>query len=70
MFLFTFIQKCGPLSSRAYCIFVQSTNSNVLGTLAIRDVNNCVTQKSLLVDLVKIQYTRDNEGPHFCINVD
>ncbi len=41
MFLFTFIQECGPLSSRAYCIFVQPTNSNVLGTLAIRDVNNC-----------------------------
>ena len=43
MFLFTFIQECGPLSSRAYCIFVQPTNSNALGTLAIRDVNNCVT---------------------------
>ncbi len=37
MFLFTFIQECGPLSSRAYCIFVQPTNSNVLGTLAIHE---------------------------------
>ncbi len=42
MFLFTFIHECGPLSSRAYCILVQPTNSNVLGTLAIRDRNNCV----------------------------
>ncbi len=41
--MFLFIQECGPLASRAYCIFVQPTNNIDLGTLAIRDVNNCVT---------------------------
>ena len=25
------MENCGPLSSRAYCIFAQLTNSNVLG---------------------------------------
>jgi hypothetical protein len=43
MFLFMFIQKCGPSSSRAYCIFAQLTNSKVLGKLVTRDLNNWVT---------------------------
>ena len=36
---------------------------NVLGTLAIRDLNNWVIQELLLVDLAKTQYTRDDEEP-------
>ena len=40
---------------RAYCIFAKLTNSNVLGKLAIRDLNNWVNWKLLLVDLAKIQ---------------
>jgi hypothetical protein len=31
--------KYGPSPSRAYCIFAQLTNSNVLGKLTIRDTN-------------------------------
>ena len=38
---------------------------NVLGTLAIRDLNNWVIQELLLVDLGKTQYTRDEEEPLF-----
>ena len=38
---------------------------NVLGTLAIRDLNNWVIQELLLVNLAKTQYTRDDEGPLF-----
>ena len=38
--LFNFIHKSGPSQSRAYCIFAQLTNSNVLGNLPIRDSNN------------------------------
>ena len=44
-----------------YCIFAQLTNSNVLGKLPIRDSNNRVNWKLLLVDSAKIQYTRDGE---------
>ena len=62
------MQKCGPSSSRAYCTSL--TNSNVLGKLAIRDLNNWVIQELLLADLAKTQYTRDDEGPHSCINLD
>ena len=40
------------------------TNSNVLGKLAIRDLNNWVIQELLLADLAKTQYTRDDEGPY------
>ena len=29
-----------------------------------------VSENDLLVDLAKIQYTRDNERLYFCINVD
>jgi hypothetical protein len=53
----------GPSPSRVYCIFAQLTNSNVLGMLPIRDSNNRVNWKLLLVDMAKIQYTRDGEGP-------
>ena len=46
------------------------TNNNVLGKLAIRDLNNSAIQEFLLVDLAKIQYTPDDEEPYFCTNVD
>ena len=46
-------------------------NSNFLGKFAIRDTSEIVaTKKLLLVDLAKIQYACDNEGSHFCINID
>ena len=64
------MQKYGPSSLRAYCIRAQLTNSNVLGMLAIRNLNNWVIQKLLLVDLTKTQYTRDDEGPYPCISLD
>jgi hypothetical protein len=48
----------------ANCIFAQLTNSNVLGKLPIRDSNNRINWKLLLVDLTIIQYTPDVEGPY------
>jgi hypothetical protein len=44
-------------------VFYFCPNSNVLGKLPIRDSNNRENWKLLLVDLAKIQYTRDGEGP-------
>ena len=70
MFLFWYMQKCEPSSSRAYCILTQLTNSNVLGKLAMRDLIIWVIQEFLLVDLAKTQYTRDDEGPYSRINLD
>ena len=46
------------------------TSSNVLGKLAICDLNNWVIQELLLADLAKIQYTHDDEGPYSHINLD
>ena len=46
------------------------TNSNVLGKLAIRDLNNWVIQELLLADLAKTQYTREDERPYSCINLN
>ena len=64
------MQKWGLSSSRDYCILAQLTNSNILGKLAIRDLNNWVIQELLLADLVKTQYTRDIKGPYSRINLD
>ena len=51
--------------------FVEKTiHGNVLENLAIHDLNNWAIWELLLVDLAKTQYTRDDEGPYFCINVD
>ena len=61
----TFIVTCLLYSCLTY-----STNSNVLGKLAIRDLNNWVIQELLLADLAKKQYTRDDEGPYSRINLD
>jgi hypothetical protein len=59
----TFIHKSGPSPSRVYCMFTQLTNSNVLGKLPIRDSNNRVNWKLLLVDLAKNTIrTCDGEG--------
>ena len=38
---------------------------DVLGKLAIRDLNNWVIQELLLADLEKKQHTRDDERPYF-----
>ena len=70
MLLFCFMQKSGSSSSRAYCILAYLTNSNVVVKLTIRDLNNRFIQEFLLVDLAKTQYTRDDQEPYFCINVD
>ena len=43
---------------------------NVLGKLAIRDLNNWAIQELLLADLATTQYTRENEGPYSRINLD
>ena len=59
----TFIVTCLLYS----CLTI--TNSNVLGKLAIRDLNNGVIQELLLVDLAKTQYIRDDEGPYSRINL-
>jgi hypothetical protein len=50
MFKSIFFHKSGPSPSRVYCIFAELTNSNVLGKLPIRDSNNRVNWKLLLVD--------------------
>jgi hypothetical protein len=70
MFLFRFMQKYGLSSSRAYCIFAQPANSNGFIQLPIHDFNNRTFWTFLLVDLRKIQYARDDERPHFCINLN
>jgi hypothetical protein len=70
MFLFRFMQKCGLSSSRAYCTFAQPANSNGFVQLHIHDFNNRTFWTFLLVDLRKIQYARDDERPHFCINLN
>jgi hypothetical protein len=57
-------EEASPSPSRVYCIFVQLSNSNVLGKLPIRDSNYWVNWKLLLVDWAKIQYTRDGERPY------
>jgi hypothetical protein len=54
--------KSGPSQSRAYCIFAQLTNSNVLGKLPIHDSNNRVNWELLLVVLAKILYARDGDS--------
>ena len=36
----------------------------------MRDMNNRAIQELQLVNLAKIQYTRDDEEQYFCINVD
>ena len=36
----------------------------------VRDLNNWVIQELLFADLAKTQYTRDDQGPYFCINLD
>ena len=41
-----------------------------MGSLSIRDLNNCVILKLLLADLAKTQYTRDDEGAYPRINLD
>ena len=61
MLVNVFIHKSSRSTSHVYCIFAQLTNSNVLSMLA--DSNNRVNWKLLLVDLAKIQYTCDGEGP-------
>ena len=33
-------------------------------------LNRWVIQALLLVDSAKTQYTRDNEGPYFCVHLD
>jgi hypothetical protein len=63
------MQKCGLSLSRAYCIFAQPANSNGFVQLPIHDFNRTFWT-FLLVDLRKIQYARDDERPHFCINLN
>jgi hypothetical protein len=70
MFLFRFMQKCSLSSSRAYCIFDQPANGNGFVQLPIHDFNNRTFWTFLLVDLRKMQYARDDERPHFCINLN
>ena len=56
------MQKYGYSSSHAYCILAKITlNTNVLGKLIFRDINNLATQELLLVDLAKGPYTRGDE---------
>jgi hypothetical protein len=70
MFLFRLMQKCGLSSSRAYFIFAQPANSNGFVQLPIHNFNNRTFWTFLLVDLRKIQYARDDERQHFCINLN
>ena len=44
-----------------YCILAYLTNTNVVGKLDIRDMNNWAIQVLLLVDLAETQYARDDE---------
>jgi hypothetical protein len=64
MLVNVYSDKSGRSPSRAYCIFAQLTNGNVFGKLPIRDSNNRVNWMLLLVDMAKIQYTRDGERPY------
>jgi protease II len=68
--LFRFMQKCGLSSSRAYCIFLKSTNRNVQNVLLLKSWMGNWTKPLLLAGLAKIQYARDDERQHFCINLN
>jgi hypothetical protein len=68
--LFRFMQKCGLSSSRAYCIFLKSTNRNVQNVLLLKSRMGNWTKPLLLAGWAKIQYARDDERPHFCINLN
>ena len=60
----TFIVTC------LLCSYLINQYSNVLGKLAVPDLNNWVIQELLLADFAKTQYRRDDEKPYFCINLD
>jgi hypothetical protein len=64
--------KCSLSSSRAYCIFAQRANSNGFVQLPIIFVTSTIGyfEHPYWVDLGKIQYARDDERPHFCINLN
>ena len=51
------------------CSYLMNQYSNVLGKLAVRDLNNWVIQELLLADFAKTQYLIF-EKPYFCINLD
>ena len=68
--LFRFMQKCGLSSSRAYCIFLKSTNRNIQNVLLLKSWMCNWTKPLLLAGWAKIQYARDDERPHFCINLN
>ena len=53
-----------------YSCLTNQSYGNVLGKLALRDLNNWVIQELILVDLANIQCTRDDEGPYSRINLD
>jgi hypothetical protein len=54
------VKICTKFASRVYCIFAQLTNSNVSEKLIPISVTRTMG-KLLLVDLAKVQYTRDGE---------
>jgi hypothetical protein len=68
--LFRFMQKWGLSSSHAYCIFLKSTNRNVQNVLFLKSWIGNWTKPLLLAGCAKIQYIRDDERPHFHINLN
>jgi protease II len=68
--LFRFMQKCGLSSSRAYCIFLKSTNRNVENVLLLKSWMSNWAKPLIFARWAKIQYARDDERPHFCINLN
>ena len=60
----------GPSSSRAHCILVRSINNNRLKMLLFNAMGESLNQIVLIVVWVKIQHTRDHEGPQTRINPD
>jgi hypothetical protein len=68
--LFRFMQECGLSLSRAYCIFPKSTNRNVQNDLLLKSRMGNWTKPLLLAGWAKIQYARDDERLHFCINLN
>ena len=63
--LTTFMQKYSPATSSVYCVLAKFTNSNSRITQLFMLQMATFPKTLLLVSQSRIQYTHDNEGPHY-----
>ena len=62
--LFRFMQKCGLSLSRAYCIFLKSTNRTIIIFM------DGQLDKTVAIGWLSKNTIRHIERPHFCINLN